>query len=75
MACWKIPELNGGLNRKIVDKGSIFEKAMLDYRRVCLIHVYSFQVLDSGLHHILPEAIRTIEILRCRAEKAQAVRV
>ena len=31
---WKIPELNGGVNRKIIDKWSIFQHAMFDCRRV-----------------------------------------
>ena len=37
MAGWKIPELNGGLNRKITDKWSSFQHAMFDYQRVYIL--------------------------------------
>ena len=34
MASWKIPELNGGFNREITYRWSIFQQATFDYRRV-----------------------------------------
>ena len=34
IAGWKIPELNGGFNRRITDKWSIFQPAMFEYTRV-----------------------------------------
>ena len=37
MAGWKIPELNGGFNRNITYKWSIFQPAMFDYQRVLYI--------------------------------------
>ena len=41
-AGWKIPELNGGFNRKITDRWFIFQPAMFDYRKVpqqCLVRL------------------------------------
>ena len=34
MAGWEVPYVNGGFDKKIIDKWSIFQPAMFDYQRV-----------------------------------------